>query len=62
MSGRPKRGTAVDSKTETVQQVTVDEIVDRLEESGYATIPGAIAAHQVAWARSVLAASENQQA
>jgi len=44
----------VDSKTETVQQVTVDEIVDRLEESGYATIPGAIAAHQVAWARSEL--------
>jgi len=44
----------VDSKTETVQQVTVDEIVDRLEESGYATIPGAIAAHQVTWARSEL--------
>jgi ectoine hydroxylase-related dioxygenase (phytanoyl-CoA dioxygenase family) len=44
----------VDTETETVQQVTVDEIVDRLEESGYATIPGAIAAHQVTWARSEL--------
>jgi ectoine hydroxylase-related dioxygenase (phytanoyl-CoA dioxygenase family) len=47
-----KRGQAVD---ETLEK-TVGDIVDQMAESGYATIPGAIAPDQVAWARSELEA------
>jgi ectoine hydroxylase-related dioxygenase (phytanoyl-CoA dioxygenase family) len=37
-------------------ETTVDEIVDQLEEDGYATVPGAIGLDQVTWARSELEA------
>jgi len=43
-------------KGEAMAGQLVEEVVGRLEEDGYATIPGAIDRDQVAWARSELEA------